>query len=385
MGELIAFINARLLLPTCEVTDGSLVIEDGCIRTVCPESIPPSAKTVDLEGNILMPGLVDLHSDAIEHEVQPRHRTFLPFDLAVRQADRLFATVGVSTAFHSLSFLSDKESHRNNTFTADFCRAIAKHRGRAIIDNRVHARFEMTNAQGLAPITQLIQEGIVGLASVMDHTPGQGQYADEDAFRAYCRGVGMSEEKIDQTLAEKKAASLAAGPDVEALAETVRKYGIPFASHDDDLPERFVDHVRRGITIAEFPMNLPSARAAISAGFCVLVGSPNVVRGVSTGNGPRAMDLFEQGGANALCSDYMPATLLPAIFKIADDLGWPLWRAALAGTKTPAEAAKLFDRGAIIEGMRADLIEVEPHHAWPIVRKLFLAGQATYTSTPAFA
>lgn len=375
-------VNARIILSQDEIADGSVWIEDGVIRAICPTGSPAGIHSIDLEGNILMPGLVDLHSDAIEHEVQPRPKTLLPFDLAVRQADRLFATVGVTTAFHSLSFWSDNDPQRGNRFVSEFARAIFHLSGNAIIDNRVHARFEITNENGLKYVLQLVEEGITSFVSIMDHTPGQGQYPDASTFREYCRGTGMSDEAIDKLLHDKKQASLQSGPTVEALSEAVRAHGVPYASHDDDLPERFPEHARRGITISEFPMNPPSSEAARAHGFTVLVGAPNVLRGQSTGSGPRAMELIDRHGANALCSDYMPATILPALFKVSEELDWPLWRAAQLGSLNPSLGAKLSDRGEIALGKRADLIEVEHHIGWPIVRKLWCAGRLTYSSTP---
>ena len=379
---LLRLVDCQVVLSDEVIDAGSVLIEDGIIRAIDPVSVPVGAQEIDLEGNILMPGLIDLHSDAIEHEVEPRRGSRLPFDLAVRQADRLFATVGVTTAFHSLSFMGGKESSRTNEFTREFAEAVSKLRGHAIIDNRVHARYEITNAEGLAHIQELVENRIVSMVSIMDHTPGQGQYPDAESFREYCRSTGMADAEIDRFLENKKEASEKAGPSVEALAETVRRHGLPFASHDDDLPERIPYFHSLGVTIAEFPMNLPSARAAREHDLTVLVGAPNLLRGMSSGQGPRAMDLIDQGGANALCSDYMPATILPAIFKVVNELDFPLWKAVSLGTINPAEGARLDDRGEIAVGKRADLIEVEHHFGWPIVRKLWTAGRMTYSSTP---
>ncbi len=379
---MISFDNCRIVLANNEIANGSVLVEDGVIRDVCAEIAPDLAHRIDLDGKILMPGLIDLHSDAIEHELEPRPKTFLPFELAVRQADRLFANVGVTTAFHSLSFWSDGEITRNNSFTAEFARAITKLTNQAIIDNRVHARYEITNAAGLPHVSQVIEDGVASLVSIMDHTPGQGQYPDESMFRDYLRSTGVTDVEADVILEKKRDAVLQSRPSVEAVCKLCREFGIPLASHDDDLPERFADHAALGVTISEFPMNKPAAQKGILYGFTVLVGSPNVMRGQSTGAGPKAMDLIEAGFANGLCSDYMPATLLPAVFKIVSELGWPLWRAAQLVTLQPAKAAKLTDRGEISPGKRADLIVVEPHYDWPIVRYLWSAGKLSYASLP---
>lgn len=370
------------MLPDGEVSDSSVLIEDGFIRSICPEHVPAEAKRFNFEGKLIMPGLIDLHSDAIEHEVQPRPKSMLPFDLAVRQADRLFATVGVSTAYHSLSFWSDRDAVRSNQFVSDFSRAISRLSGKAIIDNRVHARFEITNAEGLVHLESLFAEGVISLASVMDHTPGQGQYPNEEAFRNYCEGTGMANADIDALLHNKQEASRKSWPSVLAFTKAAQEASVPLASHDDDQPDRVFELNKLGVTIAEFPMNLEAADAAINLGYTVLVGAPNVMRGQSTGSGPRAIELIEKGQANALCSDYMPATILPAIFKVAEELDWPLWKAVRLSTAQPAIGAELLDRGEIVVGKRADLIVVELHHNWPIVRYLWSQGHLSYASMP---
>ena len=375
-------VRARLVLAQDVITDGSVLIEDGLIREICPVAAPPHFHQIDLHGNDLLPGLIDLHSDAIEHEVQPRPKTFLPFELAVRQADRLFAAVGITTAYHSLSFWGDGEGCRSNAFNEEFSRQIVRIGERSLVDNRVHARFEITNAPGLEHILGLIDDGTVSLVSIMDHTPGQGQYPEEQTFRDFCLSTGMTNAEVDIVLINKKRAHLQSGPSIETLSQHVRNHGIPFASHDDDLPHRIPEHVARGITIAEFPMNFASSQAASDHDLTVLVGSPNVLRGQSTGSGPRALDLIDQAGANALCSDYVPGTILPAIYKIAEELNWPLWRAAHLGTCNPAVGAKLIDRGEIRSGLRADLIEVQHERNWPVVRRLWSAGRLSYQAIP---
>ncbi len=377
-----ALINAKLVGPN-ETERGSVLIEDGCIAKICPEILPAGVPEIDLEGNLLAPGLVDLHSDAIEHEVQPRPRTLLPFDLAVRQADRLFATVGVTTPFHSLSFVGEGLWQRpDDNFAADFARSIVRLGSRAIVDNRVHVRFEITNRVGLPIVQKLVEDGVASLVSIMDHTPGQGQYPDASRFKAYLKGMGHSDEEIEEIMDGKHAAADSAGPTIEAFTATARAYHVPIASHDEDRPERLHENERLGITITEFPMNLETAELARDLGFCVMVGAPNVIRGQSTGAGPKAMEVIERCDGHALCSDYMPATILPAIFKISEELGWPLEKALRLGSYNPARAAQLEDRGEIAVGQRADLIEVELHHGWPIVRKLWSAGRLTYASTP---
>lgn len=374
----VRLVRASIVTRHDVIRNGSVLIVNGQIESI--ENGPlRDAVEIDLNGNFLMPGLLDLHSDAIEHEVEPRPNTFLPIELAIRQADRLYAGVGITTAFHSLSFWGDGDGSRNNQYNSDLSRAVVRQNPHAIIDNRIHARFEVTNQSGLAHVQSLIEDGTATLVSIMDHTPGQGQYPTEEAFRTYCRSTGMTDDHIDLVVAKKKDAVLHAAQSVRALSATVKKAGLPFASHDDDNPARFPEYKELGISLSEFPLNWEAARQAHLHGFAVLVGSPNVLRGISTGSGLRAIELIEAGLANVLCSDYVPATILPAIFKVHRQLGWSLPDAMALGTFNPAEAVNLNDRGQIAVGKRADLIEVEMQNEWPVVRQLWSGGRLAYS------
>src|SRR5579871_4286728 len=97
-------VGTTLVLPDETVPDGSVLIEDGVIAAICPESVRDVQETVNLESDILMPGLIDIHTDAIEKEMDPRQGARLPLGHAVIQGDRKCALAGITTPFHALSF-----------------------------------------------------------------------------------------------------------------------------------------------------------------------------------------------------------------------------------------------------------------------------------------
>jgi alpha-D-ribose 1-methylphosphonate 5-triphosphate diphosphatase len=113
-----------------------------------------------------------------------------------------------------------------------------------------------------------------------------------------------------------------------------------------------------------------------AAGMKVLMGAPNVVRGGSHSGNIAASDLAADGLLDVLSSDYFPLSLLHAAFKIADDIeGLALPEAVRMVSFNPAEAAGLYDRGAILAGRRADLVQVRGNGAVPLVRAVWRQGR----------
>src|SRR5690348_4868769 len=93
------FVNGRIALPDTIVDDASLSVEDDTIVALDAQARPRELE-IDLAGKLLMPGIFDLHADAIEKEVEPRPGTFLPIEVALHSIDRRNAASGITTVFH---------------------------------------------------------------------------------------------------------------------------------------------------------------------------------------------------------------------------------------------------------------------------------------------
>ena len=367
--------HATLVLPDETVRDGALVLEDGVIAAICPETLHGAAQEFDMAGDILMPGLIDLHGDAIEREMEPRDRARMPLPHAVVQGDRKCALAGITTPFHALAFAGEDHGRRSNPVMAELARLIHARADRSLVDNRVHCRFEMTSEDGFPYIRDLIDEGLCRLVSLNNHTPGQGQFADLTVYRQYLKGnYNMHDSQIDRILAEKMVPIEVAERHGQAMAEYCVHSGVPLASHDDEDGAKIRKRYSQGVRVTEFPLSLDAARTAAGLGMHAIVGSPNVMRGGSLGTGESALKLIEHGLADCLCSDYAPSTLLSATFRVVDALGWPLHRATPLTSANPARAAGLTDRGEIRIGQRADLISVQRTDDMPIVQHLWSRG-----------
>jgi len=356
---MIRIVNVRAVLPDQVVNQASVTVADGRIVGI-DDVAPVDCPELDGGGAWLLPGLIDLHCDAVEKEVAPRPSVLFPLTFAIAQCDRKNALAGITTPYHAISFANDELGIRNNHTAAQAARTIRAHRG--LVDNRVHCRYEITDAEGLDPLLGLIHDGIMDLFSFMDHTPGQGQFKSLDAYERYMMGAyKISREEARASAEAKQAGAGDAAVRVERLAAAARDHGVPLASHDDDTPERIATMVALGGVMSEFPINLPTARAAHAAGLSTILGAPNVVRGGSQSGSMRALDAILDGCCDCLCADYHPATLLQAIMMLPELGDISPARAVALATANPARAARLDDRGTIEVGKRADLILVRRH------------------------
>lgn len=365
-------VHADLVLPDTIIRDGSILIEDGLITAINPLS--PQATSVDLGGRLLLPGLIDLHCDALEKEAEPRPRCLLPVDLAVMQSDRRNAACGITTPFHAISFSGSEWGVRDDTFASTLARAVAQRRG--LIDNRLHLRYEVTEPSSESHIRTLIDEGIVSLLSFMDHTPGRGQFRTFESYQAYFQGAyNASTETIVALVEDKRRMQSSAPERIQALASLASRHDVQLATHDDDSPEFVAACQPLGIKISEFPINLATAQAAVDGGVATIFGAPNVLRGGSQSGNMRALDAILQGVCTCLCSDYHPPSLLAAAFALPAISELSLSGAVRLVSLQAAIAAGLTDRGALQIGMRADLIAVSTVHRHPEVELTISHGR----------
>lgn len=373
--------HARIVLADDVLDNASLLIEDDRIAAVDPVN-PRADRVVELRGQILMPGLIDLHCDAIEKEAEPRARVLFPLEFAVAQVDRRNAAAGITTPYHAVSFANREWGVRNNDTAAQVIRMLHAFKPHSLVDNRVHCRYEVTDPFAVPVLTALMDEGMVNLLSVMDHSPGQGQFKTLDAYLEYMMGNhGMSREQAEEAARAKAEAQEGAVGRVEHLLERARRHGIPTASHDDDSVHRIAAMRALGVAMSEFPITLDTAKAAVSCGLPTILGAPNVLRGQSQSGSMRAIDAIRAGVASCLCSDYQPSTLIAAAFVAARQASLPLSQAVALVSANPAKAAGLDDRGRIQAGLRADLTAVATvggqalvSHTWSAGRLVFSAG-----------
>ncbi len=377
-----AIANGTVVTPEGLVEGASVVVEGGRIRAIGVDPVPAGGPVHDATGLLVLPGFVDLHSDALESEIQPRPGGRFPVEMALVELDKRLAACGVTTMFHSLSFsATDKNELRRADVARSVMLDIHALSPRLTVRNLIHARFEMIDVTCAPLMEALIEEGRVHLFSIMDHTPGQGQFVSMDHFRTYYGTVDhMTAEELE-TLAERRVQARR-GLDlghVERLTALCRERGVPMASHDDDSVEKVCWVRDIGIRLCEFPVSAEAAQCASTLGLHVLMGAPNILRGSSlTGNlsGRRAV---KEGWCDIMVSDYAPSSMLHALFELARLDVAPLNELVNLVSLNPARAVGM-DReiGAVRKGYRADLVLVSAGEDVPRIRATFVEGRPVF-------
>lgn len=367
--------NATLVLPDTIEPGTDLLIRDGLIEAIDPETVG-DAEVVDLAGHYLMPGIVDLHCDAVEKEIEPRANAFFPLDLACLSADRKNALAGISTVFHCISFSDDELGVRSNAVAKDIVDTMTELKSQMTVDNYIHVRYEITDIPAVQLVEGMLAEGKVNMLSFMDHTPGQGQFRDVEKFATYMRlNYNADESSIAKMIEGKIEKGRGAWQRIEQLAKVGREQGVPLVSHDDDTPEKVRAMKDIKVTIAEFPVTIEAAREAKELGIMTMFGAPNLLRGESQAGNVRVIDAIDAGVVDALCADYYPNAMLTSVFQHAATSERDLAHCVQMVTAIPAQSAGLTDRGTIEVGKRADLIAVRTISDRPVVKKMWVAGK----------
>jgi alpha-D-ribose 1-methylphosphonate 5-triphosphate diphosphatase len=367
--------NATLVLPDTALR-GTLHVQNGCIDDIAADS-SRFAGAIDLNGDFLLPGAVDLHTDNLERQVQPRAGTRWPSRSAFLAHDAQCAAAGVTTVLDALCVGDlgfDEDRPRTCAEGIADLSALAP-TGLLKADHYLHLRCELPALDTPALVQPLAGHARLRLVSLMDHTPGIGQYGDIDRYRAMRRRDGEppaeTERRIDTLQAQR---ARLRDPNRAALLGLFRGRTV-LASHDDRTLDEVAENCSDGIELAEFPVNIAAAAAARAGGQRTIAGAPNLVRGGSHTGNVAVLDLLRAGLVDALASDYVPCSLIEAAFLAAATAGIALPRAVALITDAPARMAGFADRGRIAPGLRADLVRVRLHDGAPVVINVWRAGE----------
>lgn len=369
--------NAILVLPT-ETIHGTLLIRDGRIADI-QTGRSHAASARDLEGDHLIPGVVDVHTDNLERQVQPRQNARWPSRSAMIAHDAQCAAAGVTTVFDALC-LGDLgfDQGRGQTFregVADLD-ALAD-TGALRSEHFLHLRCEIPAPDMKPSVEPVADHPRVRMVSLMDHSPGVGQYRDLERYVVMRRKqtnmtLDQVKDRIEELLVQRERLR---EPQRRWLLDRIAHRDLPLASHDDDSPEEVRRNLADGIAISEFPVAMEAAEAARDAGVVVIAGAPNIVRGGSHSGNVSAADLVRAGAAHAFASDYVPASMIEAAWRSVAEAGITLPAAVAMIAEAPARVARLADRGRLEAGLRADLVQVRPVHDIPVVRRVWREGQ----------
>ncbi|MBI0535157.1 alpha-D-ribose 1-methylphosphonate 5-triphosphate diphosphatase [Roseomonas sp. KE2513] len=367
--------NARLVLPD-QVLDGTVVLRGGLVAEVSPgRSAAPGAE--DLSGDYLIPGVVDVHTDNLERQVLPRSMARWPSVSAFLAHDSQVAVAGVTTVLDALC-LGDLGFDESRMQTArDGVRDLAALTAAGVLksEHLLHLRCELPATDMLPMLEEYHAHPLLRMVSLMDHTPGVGQYADADRYRAMRVKGGASPDAVERRIAELTAQRAEwSEPNRQRLLGFFARGDVPLATHDDWDPALVARNAADGIAISEFPVNLEAARAAREQGMAIIAGAPNLVRGGSHSGNVSAAELAREGLVDIIASDYVPPAMIEAAWRLASVAGMDLPAAVATVSANPARALGLDDRGRIEPGLRADLVRLRVFGDTPIVEAVWRAG-----------
>ncbi|MFI5409932.1 alpha-D-ribose 1-methylphosphonate 5-triphosphate diphosphatase [Kaistia sp. UC242_56] len=370
------FSHARIVLED-EIVEGSLLVRDGLIADFDHGA---SRHGEDLGGDFLVPGFVELHTDHLENHYAPRPGVRWNPVAAVQAHDAQVAGAGITTVFDALRVGMDEDARTSTSEMQMLADAIetAKREDRLRADHRLHLRCEVSAPDVLDGLAGFLDVLPVKLVSLMDHSPGQRQFASLDSYRAFYQGkMGMSDAAYEAFAAKRIAqADEFSARHRREIVDLCHPRGIAVASHDDATAAHVDEAASDGVSIAEFPTTMEAAAASRAADIRVLMGAPNLVRGGSHSGNVSAAVLAEAGQLDILSSDYVPFSLMIAVFALPELVpSIRLPEAVRLVTRAPAEAVGLTDRGAIRPGLRADLVRVRAGEGVPVVRSVWREGQ----------
>jgi alpha-D-ribose 1-methylphosphonate 5-triphosphate diphosphatase len=368
--------------PAGILEEASLRVENGKITEIGQDTLS-GTREINVQGNYLFPGFVDMHSDAIEKGIEPRPNTFFPVDIAVFELDKKIASCGITTMFHSLSFAEMEVGLRSNSSAAGIIRQINEFTSKLKVHTKIHARFEITDMAAVPYLEGLIQDDLIHLFSFMDHSPGQGQFRDISSYKSYYGPVyGKSDAEMDGIIDRKRRAREDGAPDaIERLVALCKERLISIASHDDDSREKIEWLKEIGVGMTEFPVNIEAVRAARENGISVCLGSPNVLRGESQARNLSAREAISWGYGDILCSDYAPMTMLHAVLALERLEILPLHEAVNMVSLNPARAVGIAERtGSLEVGKDADILIVDPSEGFPRILSTFVEGKEVYST-----
>lgn len=372
------FTNARVVLGQEVLPRGTVRVVDGVIASV-DAGASQVAGAIDLEGDLLLPGLVEVHTDNLERHVTPRPKVNFPMRAAMQAHDAELASAGITTVLDAIGVgdpYGDGFRSRDQSALLEVLDQLEA-AGALRSQHLIHVRCELPAPNALELFEPFAGHPRLRLISLMDHTPGQRQWTDIEHARIYYTGKkGWSDAKFAEEvrIAPQRQAQYAQ-PHRAWFADFARTHGVALATHDDTTLAHVDEAREMGASMSEFPTTLEAARHAHRQGLKTIAGAPNVVRGGSHSGNVAAITLAREGVLDGLSSDYVPGSLLQAAWCLHRDAGFSLPEAMQVVSRGPAEAAGLHDRGRIEAGLRGDLVRVRELDSHPLVRAAFVAGE----------
>lgn len=376
-------INGKIVTEDTILENSVIRIESGYIDKIADRNENMEyGEIIDCTGKFIMPGLIDIHSDVVENIIVPRKGIIFNNYTALSEVDKELASQGITTMYHSISIANSTICNRKRTLSVKQMIAvgddISKYHTELLINHRFHARLELNTIEAYLPILERLKNGIIHELSLMNHTPGQGQYSSLEVFKVEVKKQygEISSERVNEIICECQNKPLLSHYQIQNLLRTAQECNVSIAFHDVENETQLKFMKENKISICEFPLNFDIAKEAHEQGFYNLVGAPNIMKNGSHNKNVSALELIKAGYAHIICSDYYTPALLQSIFIISQKANIPLYEAVKYTTLNPAIALGIQDEyGSIAVGKRADIIIVSNDKLIPKVCKVIVNGK----------
>lgn len=371
--------NAKIVTPD-HVISGSVYIHDGMIKEIDTScALQSRCSSFDCNGDYLIPGLVELHTDNLEKHLVPRPGVRWPSPLAsVLAHDIQVCGSGITTVCDAISVGEYRDGGTRRKLLDNSIQAINFGKEHALFraDHYIHLRCEISDAAMMEMFEKHSGNSLVKLVSLMDHTPGQRQWINLDKYRLFHKSKNWTDEEFHRIIEElQRTQQTYAAKNRMNVLQCCRMKRISIASHDDTTEQHVEDAAAEGITISEFPTTLAAAQKACEKNLAVIAGAPNIVCGQSHSGNVSAATLAMHHVLDGMSSDYVPSSLLHSAFMLHTHHGISLPDAIAKVSKNIAQLIHCNDRGQIAEGKRADLVQVKIVDSIPLVRSVWVKGR----------
>lgn len=351
----LSFEGAEVLTPE-GMRRGQLSLSGGLF------DLDPSrtGRRVDVSGLWLLPGIIDLHGDGFEHSLAPRRGMMTDLARGLDAVEAELALSGITTAWLA-QFWSWEGGMRGPDFAKRLALAMSQTGHARRLDMRMQLRLEAHMIEDAEGVRALISDHLIDYVVINDHLPHA--HLAEGRRPPRLTGAALKAGRSPEAHLELMQRYAANAPKVPGFVASLVADFAPttrFGAHDEPDAETRERSTRLGLGISEFPTTREAAQAARAAGAPVIMGAPNVVRGGSHDRRVSAERLIREGLVDALASDYHYPALAEAAFALSDrdvcsfEAAW-----SLISTR-PAAMMGLKDRGRIAEGLRGDMVILDP-------------------------
>ena len=365
--------NARIVTPI-ENFIGSVTIVDGIITAI--EKGTTHQDGIDLKGQWLIPGCIDIHTDYLERELYPRPSAAFPLPFALHYLDARAISCGITTVFSAISFSDNEAKNRKFAEAIELAQQIDAIRHSMLARHYLHGRVDPNTDTILEYLDAMAQLESLYMIVYNDHVPGVRQFTIEQQVEMRSKGLNISREEARQLLLEQ-AEKFSKINNRGVIQDTFKDRCI-IGSHDDTTIEHVIEGQQFGATLSEMPTTLEAARKAKELGQWVCLGAPNYYRGGSHCGNLSSLDAIDEDIVDIFCSDYHFPTMLASVIRMIENNIDPS-KAVNMVSLNPAKLLN-FDKeiGSIEVGKKADLVVFEQQKLLASVSMVFVDGIIKY-------